>query len=78
MTATDNIKFSDETLALVERIIRRYPTGRQKSALLPVLHLAQAEFDGWLSAPVMDYVASLLDIPLETGAPEAGRSADML
>ena len=62
----DKISFSPETLALVERIIKRYPEGKQKSALLPVLHLAQAEFDGWLSAPVMDYVASLLQIhPIE-------------
>jgi NADH-quinone oxidoreductase subunit E len=57
-----NIRFSDEALALVHRIIKRYPEGRQKSAIIPVLHLAQAEFDGWLSAPVMDYVASLLKI----------------
>jgi len=58
--------FSEETLALVNRIIARYPEGRQKSALLPVLHLAQAEFDGWLSPAVMDYVASLLSIkPIE-------------
>ena len=63
---TKNIQFSAETLALTQRIIRRYPAERKKSALIPVLHLAQAEFDGWLSAPVMDYVASLLDIqPIE-------------
>jgi len=44
----------------------RYPEGKHKSALLPVLHLAQAEFDGWLSTEVMDYVAILLDIkPIE-------------
>lgn len=60
------IKFNDETLAMVQSIIKRYPEGKQKSALLPLLHLAQAEFDGWLSAPVMDYVASLLNIkPVE-------------
>jgi NADH-quinone oxidoreductase subunit E len=60
------MQFSDETLALVNKIIRRYPEGKQKSALLPVLHLAQAEFDGWLSPEVMDYVASLLSIkPIE-------------
>jgi NADH-quinone oxidoreductase subunit E len=59
-------KFSDETLALAQRIIKRYPEGKQKSALLPLLHLAQMEFDGWLSAPAMDYVASLLKIqPIE-------------
>src|SRR3546814_20658274 len=38
----------------------------QKSALLPVLHIAQAEFDNWLSPEVMDYVAELLEIePIE-------------
>jgi NADH-quinone oxidoreductase subunit E len=61
-----DIKFSDETMQVVNKIIKRYPEGRQKSALLPVLHLAQAEFDGWLSVPVMDYVASILNIkPIE-------------
>lgn len=60
------IRFSDEKLKKVQEIISRYPEGKQKSALLPVLHLAQREFGGWLSAPVMDYVASLLDIkPIE-------------
>ena len=39
---------------------------RQKSALLPVLHLAQQHFGGWLDVPVMDYVASLLTLdPIE-------------
>ncbi len=60
------MKFSDETLVLVNKIIGRYPVGKQKSALLPLLHLAQAEFDGWLSPAVMDYVAGLLNIkPIE-------------
>ncbi len=61
-----NIEFSAEKLAKVEEIKARYPQGKQKSALLPVLHLAQTTFDGWLSVPVMDYVASLLQIePIE-------------
>jgi NADH-quinone oxidoreductase subunit E len=60
------IKFSDSKLAEVEKIIQRYPQGKQKSALLPVLHLAQEEFNGWLDVPVMDYVATLLNIePIE-------------
>lgn len=57
-----DIKFSEETLALANKIIARYPEGKQKSALIPLLHLAQAEFDGWLSPATMDYVASLLKI----------------
>src|SRR5277367_1029754 len=62
----EEVKFSTATLTLVNKIIQRYPEGRQKSALIPVLHLAQAEFDGWLSASVMDYVAALLNIkPIE-------------
>lgn len=59
-------QFSDATMALVQKIIKRYPEGRQKSALLPILHLAQAEFGGWLSPETMDYVASILDLkPIE-------------
>jgi len=60
------IKFSDETLALVHKMIKRYPEGKHKSALLPILHIAQAEFGGWLSPETMDYVASILSIkPIE-------------
>ncbi len=60
------IRFSEEQLKKVNEIISRYPEGRQKSALLPLLHFAQHEFDGWLSVPVMDYIASLLQIqPIE-------------
>jgi NADH-quinone oxidoreductase subunit E len=60
------IRFSEQKLAEVQQIIQRYPEGKQKSALLPVLHLAQEEFGGWLDVPVMDYVAELLNItPIE-------------
>ncbi len=59
------VAFSEEKLAKVREIIARYPEGKQKSALLPVLHLAQ-EVYGWLSPETMDYVASLLQIePIE-------------
>ncbi len=60
------IQFDDKKLAKVNEIISRYPAGKQKSALLPVLHIAQDTFGGWLDVPVMDYVASLLNIePIE-------------
>ena len=63
MNSTPKPQFSPAAMALVQKIIRRYPEGRQKSALLPVLHLAQAEFGGWLSPETMDYVASILQLP---------------
>jgi NADH-quinone oxidoreductase subunit E len=58
--------FSDDKLREVKRIINFYPEGKQKSAVIPVLHLAQQEFGGWLSTETMDYVASLLKLhPIE-------------
>ena len=60
------VEFSKEKLNKVAELISRYPEGKHKSALLPVLHLAQEEFGGWLDVPVMDYVATLLKIePIE-------------
>ncbi len=66
MTATtENIKFTPERLAKAQEIIARYPEGKQKSALLPLLHLLQNQ-EGWTSEAGMDYVAELLNIlPIE-------------
>mgnify|MGYP001545808863 CR=1 FL=1 len=61
-----SVQFSAEKLNKVNEIIARFPEGKQKSALIPVLHLAQNEFGGWLSVETMDYVASLLQLePIE-------------
>lgn len=60
------MKFNDQQLAEFNRLVARYPEGKQKSALLPVLHLAQDSFGGWLSEETMNYVAELLQIlPVE-------------
>jgi NADH-quinone oxidoreductase subunit E len=60
------IQFSDEQLAKVKELVSHYPEGRQKSALIPILHIAQDTFGGWLDVPVMDYVAGLLELePIE-------------
>ncbi len=61
-----SIQFSPEKLEKVKELIARYPEGKQKSALIPLLHMAQDTFGGWLDVPVMDYVAELLHIePIE-------------
>src|SRR5688572_28914308 len=60
------VQFSNDKLKEVQRIISFYPEGKQRSAVIPVLHLAQEEFGGWLSVESMDYVASLLNmLPIE-------------
>jgi NADH-quinone oxidoreductase subunit E len=60
------MKFSEEKLKKAQEIMARYPQGKQKSALIPLLHLAQEENGGWLSVEVMDHVAGLLQLkPIE-------------
>jgi NADH-quinone oxidoreductase subunit E len=60
------MQFSPEEIKEVNTIVGRYPEGKHKSALLPVLHIAQDHNNGWLSVEAMDYVASLLKItPIE-------------
>jgi len=60
------VQFSETALAEVKRLVARYPEGKHKSALLPVLHLAQEQFGGWLSTETLDYVASILNLsPIE-------------
>ncbi len=55
--------------AEAKRVIARYPAGRQKSAVMPLLDLAQRQVgaetgtQGWLPIPVMEFVARELDMP---------------
>jgi NADH-quinone oxidoreductase subunit E len=59
------VDFSPELISKFDDIVSRYPKGKQKSGLLPILHLVQAEF-GWTSVPAMDKVAAYLEIlPIE-------------
>jgi len=61
-----SLQFNKEQMTELNRLVAHYPEGKQKSALLPVLHLAQDSFGGWLPTEAMDYVASLLSIePIE-------------
>ena len=65
VTETVQIDFPAELISQFDDIVKRYPEGKQKSALLPLLHLVQAEY-GWLSPASMDQVAAYLDIhPIE-------------
>lgn len=61
----ENVTFSPELLTKFGEVVSRYPEGKQKSGLLPILHLVQAEY-GWVSADAMDKVAVYLNIlPIE-------------
>jgi NADH-quinone oxidoreductase E subunit len=54
--------FTPANKALAEKIIARYPAGRQASAVLPLLDLAQRQVGGWLPRAAMDYVADTLSM----------------
>ncbi|WP_133365441.1 NADH-quinone oxidoreductase subunit NuoE [Qipengyuania sediminis] len=62
--------FTDAARAKADEIIARYPEGRQRSAVMPLLFLAQGqvgaetETQGWLPLPVIEYVARYLDMPV--------------
>ena len=59
-------QFSPAGQAEIKRLLTHYPADRSKSALLPILHIAQAEFGGWVSPAVQDLVAETLGIkPIE-------------
>jgi NADH-quinone oxidoreductase E subunit len=59
---SETFAFSPENQALAEQIIAKYPAGRQASAVLPLLDLAQRQVGGWLPRAAMDHVARKLDM----------------
>jgi NADH-quinone oxidoreductase E subunit len=57
-----NFAFTPENLEKAKYHIGKYPSGRQASAVLPLLDLAQRQHDNWLPKAAMDYVAEMLDM----------------
>lgn len=53
--------FRPEFLERAKRIIAKYPAGRQASAVIPLLDLAQRQ-EGWVSRPAMEHIAGMLDM----------------
>lgn len=58
----DEFVFTPEMMTKAKAHIAKYPASRQRSAVMPLLDLAQRQ-EGWLSRAAMDYVADLLEIP---------------
>ena len=56
-------KFSSENLKKAKAIIAKYPDGRQASATMPLLDLAQRQNEGWVSIAAMNAIAEMLEIP---------------
>lgn len=58
-----SFEFSAENLAEAKKYIAKYPAGKQRSAVLPLLDLAQRQNGGWLSTDAMNYIADFLVLP---------------
>lgn len=56
--------FTAENLKKAETIVAKYPAGRQQSAVLPLLDIAQRQNDNWLSKEALQGVADYLGMPL--------------
>lgn len=61
-TEPTSFEFTAENIELAKRIIAKYPEGRQQSAVMPLLDLAQRQCGGWLPKVAIDYVAHYLSI----------------
>jgi NADH dehydrogenase (ubiquinone) flavoprotein 2 len=59
----DSFAFSAESKTRVEKIIAKYPAGRQASAVIPLLDLAQRQ-EGWVTKPAIDVIAEMLGMPV--------------
>ena len=65
-----NFAWNDANAEKAKQIVARYPEGRQRSAVMPLLDLAQRQVgaeentQGWLPIPVMEYIADYLDMPV--------------
>ena len=55
--------FSDENLKKVSEILKRYPEKNKKSAVMPLLYLAQKQNENWISLAAIKYIAKYLSMP---------------
>jgi NADH-quinone oxidoreductase subunit E len=60
----DSFAFTAENQQIITQILKKYPAGRQSSAIVPLLDLAQRQCGGWLPQPAIEEVARLLNMPV--------------
>ncbi len=58
----DSFSFNPENLAWAKQTIAKYPAGKQASAVIPLLWRAQEQNDNWVTKPVIEYIATMLDM----------------
>ena len=59
----DNFEFNSSSLKAAEEIISKYPEGKQQSAVMALLYIAQRQNNNWIPLAAMKYIAKFLDMP---------------
>ena len=59
----DKFEFNKENLQLANKIIQNYPDGKQQSAVMALLYLAQKQNNNWIPLVAMKYIAKFLQMP---------------
>jgi NADH-quinone oxidoreductase E subunit len=62
-TQPESFEFSKPNLEIVKSIIKKYPDNRKKSAVMPLLYLAQRQNENWIPLAAMKYIAKYLEMP---------------
>ena len=55
--------FNNKNYESAKKVILNYPKGKQQSAVMPLLYLAQKQNDNWLPLAAIKYIAKFLDMP---------------
>ncbi len=59
----ENFEFNNENLIEAKNIIKKYPDGKQQSAVMSLLYIAQKQNDNWIPLSAMKHIGKLLDMP---------------
>ena len=59
----ENFEFTKENLVLADNIIKKYPNNKKKSAVMPLLFLAQSQNDNWIPLAALKYIGKFLSMP---------------
>ena len=58
----ENFKFTSTSLETAKKKIKKYPKGKQQSAVMPLLYLVQSQNNNWIPLAAMKYIAKFLDM----------------
>ena len=58
-----NFEFNSKSLEVAEKILTNYPEGKQQSAVMPLLYIAQKQNNNWIPLAAMKYIAKFLKMP---------------